>query len=417
MRKLFVFALAVVLAVAFAVPAMAFQVRMGARVDTDVGIMWHSGESYGANDMRMPDLTTFYIAQPISNYLRALFMSNDKSTGVDMQIRWATTIQTGGATNILLYHAYGWYKFGRCKLVIGHTDNLFASPAYAPYQWFGGAGGVNTVIAGAAGAPAVLFFGYGKQYSGRFAQITLYYGVGPWTFMIGLGQAGTNTTGGPGGIQSVFNTMYPRVDMVVKYKGKYFGVAPGLSIQWVGYEPMNGASLQDDRILTYMLVLPFRISITPAFRIKGEFSYGKNWPGTNYDLGIWAALGQGVYWGGNNDGGIRTKVEDTYLYAGCIGLEYLMGRMSFHAGFGWQMFTNDSNDQNNTWRHGQNVRWAANVAMKYHVNKHFTIAPEISYWSFGQNPFVDHGTNAGAQVVNASYGNLWMAGISFQFRF
>jgi hypothetical protein len=413
MRKLFVLVLAVVLAVAIAVPAMAYQVKVGGRLDTDIGYIWQTGNSYGNSDSRMPDLTTFYIGMPVTNYFRIDWMSNDKSTGgrIEVGIGAGGPALGHGGSLIALRYMYGWYKFGRCRLVIGHDDNLLASLAYAPYQWFG-LGAINTFNGQLGGmAPIVLYIGMGKQYSGRFAQIALYYDVGPWTFMVALGQAATGNANNPVGIASVANTVLPRLDLVVKYKGKYIGLAPGFSIYSSEREAISGASLQDDRILSYLLVLPFRISFG-NFRIKGELSYGMNWVAANYFASM-VALSRAVYWGGLNDA-VRVKTEDTYQMAACLGLEYFMGRVSLHLGGGWVKYTNASNDQNGTWRHGQNVSFGFNFAVRYTVNKHFVIAPEIQYWVYGWNPFFD--TGAG-NAMFADMGQSWLAGISFQIRF
>jgi hypothetical protein len=401
------------LAVAFAVPAMAYQVKIGARVDTDIGYIWQSGNSYGNNDSRMPDLTTFYIGMPVTNYLRVDWMSNDKSTGarIELGIRAGGPWAGHGGSAVGLRYMYGWYKFGRCRLVIGHTDNLIASLAYAPYQWFGlGAIGTFTGQLGMM-APIVLYIGHGKQYSGRFVQIALYYDVGPWTFMVALGQASNANNAGVAGVQNVANNMFPRLDLVVKYKGKFIGLAPGVSVYMAEREAIEGASLADDRILSYLLVLPFRISFG-NFRVKGEVAYGMNWVAANY-FGSQVVLNRATYWGGNNDPS-RIKVEDTYMLSACLGVEYFMGRVSLHLGGGWHRSSNAGNDQPGTWRHGQNVRYGFNFAVRYRVNKHFVIAPELSYWFYGWNPTLDVGAG---NAMFADLGSAWLAGISFQIRF
>jgi hypothetical protein len=417
------------LTLALAGPAWGYQVKIGARIDTDVGYVWRSGNSNGtpfaANDSRLPDLTTFYIAMPGTNYLRFEFTSNDKSTGARIEIgisAGGSDVWWGhGSSAVALRHMFGWYKFGRCRLVIGHTDNLFASLDYAPYQWLGRGNqiGIYSII-GPPGiaqsigdnAPTYMFVGMGKQYSGRFVQIALYYDVGPWTFMASLGQAPTMTYWfRPVGVQFSGNNMLPRLDLVVRYRGKYISAAPGLSISQSELDPIEGGSLDDDRVLSYCLVLPVRLSFG-AFKIKGEVSYGMNWVTANY-AGAHRFLNMGAFWGGNNDP-TRTKLEDTYFLAACLGLEYYLGRVSFHLGGGWQKTTNASNDQVGTWRHGQNVRYGFNFAVRYHVNKHFIIAPEISYWNYGWNPHRDVGDG---NAMFADFGSAWLAGISFQVRF
>ncbi|MBU0515222.1 MAG: hypothetical protein KJ621_10670, partial [Proteobacteria bacterium] len=379
--------------------------------------------SYGANDVRMPDLTTFYTAMPVTNYLRVDWMSNDKSTGARIEFGISAGIGHGAGA-VGLRYMYGWYKFGRCRLVIGHTDNLLASLAYAPYQWLGLAALGSFTSGGAANfaAPVVLFIGHGKQYSGRFAQIALYYDVGPWTFMVAIGQAPTNNAGNPVGNAFAANTMWPRLDLAVKYKGKYIGLAPGISIYMSERESINGGNIVDDRILSYLVVLPFRISLG-KFRIVGELSHGRNWVAANYFPGqtVW---NRAVYWGGANDPA-RIKVEDTYFLAACLGLEYHLGRVSFHLGGGWHKSTNATEDVPGGWRHGQQVRFAFNFAVRYRVNKHFVIAPEVSYWYYGWDPTQDVGGGAmpgriplpARGSMFADFGSAWLAGISFQFRF
>ncbi len=421
MKKIRLIGLVLAVLLACSATAEAYQVKVGARVDTDVGYMWRTGSSYGNNDIRMPDLTTFYVAMPVTNYLRVDWTSNDKSTGARIEFGISAGIGHG-AVAVGLRYMYGWYKFGSCELVIGHTDNLLASLAYAPYQWLGLAAAGSFTSGGLAAAPVVLFIGMGKQYSGRFAQIALYYYLGPWTFMVALGQASTGNAGNPVNVASVANTMFPRLDLVVKYKGKYIGLAPGISIYMSEREPIEGANIVDDRILSYLLVLPFRISFG-RWRIKGELSHGRNWVAANYFPGqtIWNTA---VYWGGAADPS-RIKVEDTYFLAACLGLEYHLGRVSLHLGGGWHKSTNATEDVPGGWRHGQQVRYAFNFAVRYRVNKHFVIAPEVSYWFYGWDPTQDVGGGPGpggrVPVPNGSMfadlGSAWLVGISFQFRF
>jgi len=380
----------------------------------------------------MPDLTTFYIGLPVTNYLRVDWLSDDKSTGarIEFGLSAGGPAAGHGAVGVTLRYMYGWYKFGRCTLVIGHTDNLLASLAYAPYQWFGlgaiGSFTVNNTTTVVPNAPVVLFIGHGKQYSGRFAQIALYYDVGPWTFMVAVGQAPTANVinwlaGGnlPTAVTTVANTTWPRLDLVVKYKGKYIGLAPGFSIYMSEYEPITGADLENDRVLSYLFVLPFRITLG-NFRIKGEVAYGRNWVAANY-FGGQTAFMQAIWWGGRNDFAL-TKIEDTYTLSACLGLEYHVGRVSFHLGGGYQRSDNASNDQVLTWRHGQQVKYAFNFAVRYRVNKHFVIAPEISYWFYGWDPTLDVGGPVGGGLNPQTtmwndLGSAWLAGISFQYRF
>jgi hypothetical protein len=423
MKRFAALLVACALVLTFAVPAFSYQIKIGARLDTDVAYMWRAGSAYGNNDVRMPDLTTFYCAMPSTNYVRLDWTSDDKTTGGRIELGISAGIGHGAGA-VGLRHMYGWYKFGSCRLVIGHTDDLVAPLDYAPYQWLGWAAAGSFTSHGLTSAPYIMFVGMGKQYSGRFAQIALYCDVGSWTFMVAVGQASTaNVATGPVNVAASANTVFPRLDLVVQYKGKWFSVAPGIAIYESEYEPIQGASLKDDRTLSYMVVLPFQLSFG-RFRIKGELSHGRNWVAANYTASQ-NFFNSAVYWGGSADPS-RIKVEDTFFLAACLGLEYHLGRVSLHLGGGWHKSTNATSDVPGGWRHGQNVRFAFNFAVRYHVNKHFVIAPEISYWNYGWDPTQDVGGGNGplikrVPVINGSttadLGSAWILGISFQIRF
>jgi hypothetical protein len=414
MKKLWVFCLALVLAVVFALPAAAYQVKIGARIKTEIMYSWRSGTSYNAPNRRQdggasyqPDLTTFTIGTQDESYLRVDFTSNDKSTGARIELGLWNDGGVHGDAQVGLRHMYGWYKFGRCKLVIGHTENLFGK--YRPYANLGWTlhrrpADLNTRI-------RTTFINHGAIKSGRFVQIILYYYLGPWTFQVALGQAPDATDGGrygPGGIQSVFNTTLPRMDLVVMYKSRYFSVAPGLVVYLGEWEPIEGASLDDDRIWTWALNLPFHVSLG-SFGFKGQLFVAQNYFTNNHDN----QFVQAIYWGGNNDPS-RIKVEDTFMMGACLGFYYKVGRATIWLSGGWQKNSNSSNDQNGTWRHGQVVKYGFSFAVPYKVNKHLTIAPEIAYYYEGWSPWRDVGNG---NAVFADLGSLWLAGIMIQFKF
>ncbi len=414
MKQLWVFCLASVLTLALALPAAAYQVKVGARIKTEIMYSWRSGSSYGAPNRRQdggasyqPDLTTFTIGNQDESYLRVDFTSNDKTTGARIEFGLWNDGGVHGDANVGLRHMYGWYKFGRCKLVIGHTDNLFGSGLGLPYAQIGWT--LHRRPADLNNRIRTSFINHGAIKSGRFMQIILYYYVGPWTFQVALGQALNATDSyGPGGVQSVFNTTLPRLDLVVMYRSRYFSVAPGVVVYLGEYEPINGANLDDDRILTWAVALPFHVSLG-AFGFKGEIWAAQNYFSSNHDN----QLVQAIYWGGNNDPS-RITLENTYMMGACLGFYYRVGRATIWLSGGWQKNSNASNDQVGTWRHGQNVKYGFSFAVPYRVNKHLTIAPEIAYYYEGWSPWRDVGDG---NAVNADLGSLWLAGILVTFKF
>ncbi|MBU1741810.1 MAG: hypothetical protein KKC37_09705 [Proteobacteria bacterium] len=401
MKRLLSFFLAVGLLCGLAASAAAFQVKIGGEVVTNIFYAIQSGNSYGNNDRRMPDLTSFVAELNGDSHFHLTFTSNDKTTGAYIQI----SVNSGpphGQVGVWLDYMYGWYKFGRCTLTIGHTDTMFASEEYSPHAWL-----ASGYFPGGGHGDGLK--GFGKLYSGRFALIKLGYETGPWFFQVALGQAPTLNANNPAGVATVANTTFPRLDLAVQYSGKYFRLAPGFSIYLSEREPIAGASLADDRVLSYALALPFKISLG-AFCVVGEVAFGRNyWQAQTYNP--WVAA---VYWGGLNDA-TRTKIEDTYSLSACLGLSYQVGNVTLWLSGGWVKTTDAGNDQNGAWRHGQNTRYAVVFSAPYKVNQHFCISPEIGYYYFGWNPTLDVGPGPGS--MTADLGSAWLAGLRFVITF
>ena len=417
MKRFLLAGLVALLAVALAAPAaFAYQVKIGMRLKTDVFYMVMNAGSYGAADIRQPDVTGFQIGIQDDSYLRLDFLSDDKRTGARIELGMWALSGVAGNVGIGVRHLYGWYKFGRCKLVIGHTDNMFAWGGGAPYAQLGWADRGNLITRRIRNK----FKNTGKLTSGRFAQIALYYTVGAWTFMGSLGMPpNDNTTNGPtpGGNAAVVQQymIYPRLDVAVMFRGKYFTIVPGFSIYRVEWETWEGApNLRDDSVLAWAIVLPFHVNLG-AFGFKGEVSVNQNWTTSNYDH-YWH---QAAWWGGANDAG-RVKLKDTRTYAGALGFYYKIGRATIWLSGGWIMASNGTSDMAGGWRHGQNVRYGFSFAVPYKVNRHFTIAPELSFYNFGWNPFQDVGGSANPAAptsTTADLGSVWLLGIQFLFKF
>jgi hypothetical protein len=404
---------ALILALLSAGPASAYLNKIGLRISTDVFYSLQSGSSYfgpdNTRDIRQPDLTTFTAQADTQLYV--LWLSNDRTVGVHLQIQMSAG-PNHGVSQVELYYLYAWYKFGRCRLEIGHTDNLFASAAYAPY----GALGFSRFGDGSGG-----FFDFGKLYSGRFVQMALYWSDGPWRLMIALGAARANSDNRPalaGGIDVVqVNTRYPRIDLALEYKGRWFAVAPGLAVYRAEWEPMAGTPhMRDQEIVSWALVLPFKFSLGPA-GLTGEIGIGQNWVTSNM-LNTWQFAS---WWGGLGDGGNLDKVADTRMYSACLGIYYRLGRTTLWLSAGIITLQNPSSDAPGAWRHGMNQRYAVVLAAPYQVTRHLTIAPEVGYYFFGWNPTQDVGytdpANGAPASTTADLGSAWIMGVRFQISF
>ncbi len=408
MKRLIGALLLAFLTAAVTLPAQAYQTRIGGRVSTDLFYALMSGSSYnggvGARDIRNPDRTAF-TAQVSDGSMQFLLYSEDRRTGVHIQINF-TAGPAHGAAAVTLTYMYGWYSFGNFRLDVGHKDTMFAAAKYAPY----GALGFQQMPSGSGG-----FFEYGKLYSGRFVQIALYYNRPTWSVMVSLGQGGQNTANLPawGGAQGgfVMNNLYPRLDVAFEYRHKYFSVGPGFMVYLTNWNHMEGINLQDDRSLTFALAFPFRFQYG-NFGFTGEVSYGRN----VIVPSMFNTYKGGLWWGGGNDGNNRLKVAPTELYGACLGFFYQIGPVTLWLSGGWEMTVNGSSDANGTWRHGQNNRYAVVFAAPYQVNRHLTIAPEIGYYFFGWDPTQDVG-GPNNPSTTADLGSAWLMGVRISFSF
>jgi hypothetical protein len=414
MKRIAVILAGVAVMLAVATAGHAYKIRIGSTLATDVFYTMQTGPAYvgpfGTRDSRQPDLTTF-TAQVTSGSLTFMYFSEDRTVGAHISLA-LTAGAAHGAQNVQLLFFYGWYRIGRFRLSIGHMDNLFASSTYAPYAGLG----FQSLPDGSGG-----LYDFGKLYSGRFAQIGLYYGLGRWQFMIAVGAPPLNSDNFPAwrNNQNVIVGFgrYPRIDLAAEYRAKNFSLAPGVSIYRTEWEGAEGVTLKDDYVLSYALVLPFRASFG-NFGLTGEVSYGRNWRAANMRNPY-----QGAYWWGAgwNDNLDRVKAADTDMYSACLGLYYRLGKTTIWLSGGWQMVQNGSSDGFGTWRHGQNTRWAVVLAAPHKVNRHFTIAPEIGYYFYGWDPTQDvggasnWGTPGGATSTSttADLGSAWLIGIRF----
>ena len=126
MRKLTIWLMVAALTLGLAASAAAYQVKIGATIYTNVFYAFQTGNAAGRGNVRMPDTTSFVAEASGDSFFWISWTSNDKTTGAYIEL-WLQGGPAHGATAVGLDYMYGWYKFGRCTLTLGHTDNLFAS--------------------------------------------------------------------------------------------------------------------------------------------------------------------------------------------------------------------------------------------------------------------------------------------------
>ena len=385
MRKLFTIALAVLLTVAVAAPALAvspssYTFQMAARMLTDIG--WHQKSQEMTNN-GSDDVGSWFLNLAGHSYLRARFFSVDKNVGGRIEIGLKS--QDASATTSLRY-AYGYWRVGKCRILAGQTDNWFGSTAYAPKQYLG----LNE-------NSHLLMFGWGAIWPGRVPQVQLTYDTDKWGIQVALE--------GPRQNDNYFDTtnstdtsyIFPRASVTLMFKYSGFMTNPGFSFVNHKYEAGDTGAF-DDAYNTWALNLPIKYTIG-AFTLKFQGHYGVNFA-TEYPFysTTWARPYRSEITSG--------EVEDTTIFGGMLAGEYTMGKLMITGGVGYENASNDAWSGKNGFSKDETVRMSAFIAAPYQFTKNFGIHPEFAYYSHGDNP-----------RTGEDMGNEWLLGLQFRFVF
>ncbi|MBU2469394.1 MAG: hypothetical protein KKC78_12200, partial [Proteobacteria bacterium] len=129
MKRLVVMAVAAMMALSIAVPALAvspstYTFDMAARMLTDIG--WQS-KSEELTRNQSSEVGSWFVNMPGHSYLRARFYSVDKNVGGRIELG---LMSLQPEASVSLRYAYGYWRVGNCRILAGQTDNWFGSLAY-----------------------------------------------------------------------------------------------------------------------------------------------------------------------------------------------------------------------------------------------------------------------------------------------
>ncbi|MBU1275322.1 MAG: hypothetical protein KJ720_08080, partial [Proteobacteria bacterium] len=128
MKRLVVMAVAAMMALSIAVPALAvspstYTFDMAARMLTDIG--WQS-KSEELTRNQSSEVGSWFVNMPGHSYLRARFYSVDKNVGGRIELG---LMSLQPEASVSLRYAYGYWRVGNCRILAGQTDNWFGSLA------------------------------------------------------------------------------------------------------------------------------------------------------------------------------------------------------------------------------------------------------------------------------------------------
>ncbi|MCB2228872.1 MAG: hypothetical protein KQH53_19515 [Desulfarculaceae bacterium] len=385
MNKLFTLALAAMLVVAAAVPALAvdpstYTFEMAARMLTDIG--WQQ-KSQELTNNGSDDVGSWFLNLPGHSYLRARFFSVDKNVGGRIELGLKSI---DASATVSLRYAYAYWRVGKCRILAGQTDNWFGSTAYAPKQYLGLQENSH-----------LLMFGWGYLWPGRVPQVQLTYDTNKWGVQFAL--EGPRQNDNYYDSEDTTDTVYlfPRASLTFMYKHGGFMTNPGFSFVQHRYEAGNSGAF-DDPYNTWAVVLPIKYSIG-AFTAKFQGHYGMNFA-TEYPF--YSATWTKPYRAEITSG----EIEDTAILGGMLSGEYTIGKLMLIGGVGYENFSNDAWSGKNGFSKDENVRMSAFVATPYQFTKNFGIHPELAYYSYGDSP-----------KTGEDLGNEWLLGVQFRFVF
>ncbi len=377
LKKLLLIMVAVAAVAAFAGAAFAAEspssrVIINGRMLTDFG-WWNKSKELTANGK--DDVTTAFVNVPGHSYLRARWRTSDGMTGgmIELGLR---SLQP--SADVSLRYAYGWYRYGRCRILAGQTDNWFGSLQYHPKQYVGLNNNAH-----------LLLFAWGLLWPHRVPQVQFTINTDTWGIQFAVEEPRYKNahTG-----HDIYFTI-PRLSLTGMFKAGGFVTHPGVSFVRHSYEGISGDA--DNKFDTFAFVLPIKFT-SGAFTVKFQAHHGKNF---YIEYPFYPEITGPTHSANSN------KVQDTFITGGFLSVEYKIGAVTLIGGVGYEKFENDSWKRNG-WKDDNTDRKAYFVAVPYQINKFFGIHPEFSYFDHGDNP--ENGQDQG---------NEWMLGLQFRFIF
>ena len=365
MKRLLIFALAVVFAGALAAPAIAGEVSILGRLCMETSLFNESEEVSPTLDSRTD--SRFDLS---------------KGAGVDIIYTLGDTklvfggkaMDMGKGNDFQMAVLFGTWEFAPgSTLILGHRSDIVL--AKNPDQVLNNKWGLNSF--GNAGGRKSPLVGYARK-------------TGFGSFEIDLMWPVEEQPGAPGAMGGTTNGIIPRISASADFKVADAKITPSFSFNTFESEGILGGG--DEDVQSYLAGVHFDWPLAMA-KISGEAYYGQNvyiysptFMGPDYEPTLVSAT----------DGSID---EDTAAYGGYLQLSFPIEPVTLNVGAGMGVADNDKKGtEDDVTRTG----FFANI--RYPFTENFFIQPEIVYFDNGDN---FNGVDQGNVIF---YGLYWQMG-------
>jgi hypothetical protein len=399
MKKVLLFGLVLALAVAFAVPALAFRIEgpkdtkfyFGGIAMTDLGY-WNRSKEFsaawqtpGGNDS---DRTQFILSVPRHSRIRGqveagntglyweLALGRDNIRSHDQGDNNSAGDKYGADEYISTRKIYGFYKFGNCTLLAGKTDGSFWSPLLSQAM-------------GLEHGNHVVGLGWGSLYDTREVQVRFTQDISKtMSWQVALVQPGT-TDITVAGVNYDAYSVFPRVDAMFTMGLGPVTLMPGGTWQLRKFDKLPSSF--DAEVPTWYIQLPVKVR---AGAFQGNFQVGY---GQNLNVFQLQSAYHQAYWLGG-------KLKNTIGITALADVAFVAGPVTPHFFMGYDKAQNDDiyvGDKAVT-------RLMYGVGVDWMISPNFIVRPEFTYYDWGKNPNV---------AGNPDLGKEWIGGVQFAFVF
>ena len=390
MKRLFVWAVAGMVMLALAVPAMA-RVKIGGIVFTDLYYMNMSKEAkaYKTKGAFNDSWSATRLQVPRMSRLKCKWTNEDN---VGMYIELGMGGINSNNNGVRLRHAYGWWD-------ITPQFQLMAGQSTTPFSQLG----CPQLLGSDDGYSNTTGKGYGDFYSGRFPQIRGTYRFGKVAriaFVIVDPSDNSNSkNANPLPAPAQQDGKCPRLELAVPLHLGAVKLYPAVFWNQKTYSGVLPAGSDDD-LVSYGASIGANAEFG-ILRLMAEYNYGQNWGNTAGDLGkSSAALNSGATT--YTDGGL-TKIDNTECQGGWIAAGFKIGPATPYLIYGFMKTNGDHNkNEYTTQMYG--------VSIPIDIAKGFRLRPELMWYDDGD----DNKDTTGGTV---KCGKHAVYGVQFQFTF
>jgi hypothetical protein len=420
MKKVFLFALAALLIVAYAMPVVA-KVHVGGIVFVNAMYI-KNDEHFQRNTsvfrtLNSVDASRSWFAIDVPDITRLYGKWVNDAGDVGMHIEIGLRGEEGGGEVVNTRYAYGWWQINPMfKLTVGQQDEVIAP--YVASQMLGLRCQGAMQAGNAANTPLhCICYGFGQIGNDRKEGIRLDTKLGEKSNLaVAIFTPNVNGAQGSWAAQDEEEVL-PRFDVTYSVSLGAFSLAPGFSWQKVQYEwDPQSANYQNDftDFDVWVFSIPVKFAPGGPISVTAELNWGENVGNGSYTTGVYAGGPVSVAQFDNildASGNFTTVVADTEFLGFWADLAWKAHPIAtLHFIYGMQQMTNDDRvAQAARW---DNTRVCYGISVPIAVAKTFIIRPEVFFYDYGE--FEQNGI---VNPANGDLGSQTVVGVQFQIVF